>query len=212
MSSATRSLSAAGQKTLASRLQSGDQEVLRAILHQFGGIAAHHLRSILPSLKDADLEEVLGEALFRLWNARDCYDESKGTLLNWFINIARNVALDSLKLSWRQVQLLERPFSLADMIASKQNEASLPRRSAAQDDLQQILGTLGETDRRIIHAYACLSGTGNWTHALVDELGLSPGALRTRAHRIMTRLRREMLQRGYVVLQGALGKASSTEV
>ena len=93
------------QADMVARLKRGDSDVLAEILQSFGGLIIHHLRSSLPALNEADLEEIVAEALFRLWTSRDSYVAARGSLLNWLLNIARNAAIDTLRLGWRQARL-----------------------------------------------------------------------------------------------------------
>ena len=200
MTSIMPNLSANAQLDIVTRLQRDDQGALKDILQLFGSLVIGKLRLALPSLREGDLEELLAEALYRVWKNRHSYDPAKGSFLNWFLHIARNAAIDTFKIGWRQAQALERPFSASgfDVADERMDEATqdLPE---AYDDLMEILETLAELDRCIIHAYACARGNGHWTRPLVGELGMSAGAIRTRAHRILAKLRKEMQDRGYEV-------------
>ena len=53
---------------------------------------------ISPILTDArDREEAFSEALMRVWEKIDTYDEEKGSFTAWLTAIARNVALNHLR-------------------------------------------------------------------------------------------------------------------
>ncbi|UUV22796.1 MULTISPECIES: RNA polymerase sigma factor [unclassified Flavobacterium] len=50
-------------------------------------------------------EEVIQDVFVKIWNGIGQYDESKGRLYTWMINIARNTAIDYLKSKSFQNQL-----------------------------------------------------------------------------------------------------------
>lgn len=206
MPSVTPQASAANaQLELVARLQNGDEDVLNDILQSFGGLVLRKLRRVFFALfNEADLEEILTEALYRVWEKREAYRGERGSLLNWFWHIARNLASDQLKRGWRQVQANQCPFSVEDLHLAVQRGPSgdedeprpLP---PAQQDLLEILGDLSAKNRAIILAFAAAHGDGVWTAPLVEEFGMSPGALRTKAHRLLVKIRKEMQKRGYEV-------------
>jgi RNA polymerase sigma-70 factor (ECF subfamily) len=192
----------AQQREMVRRLKDGDQDVLNDILQSLGGVVLWKLRqTFFPLFKEPDLEEIVGDALFRVWESRDAFDPERGSLLSWFLRIARNVALDYRKCGWRQAQEKECAFPYDDWQAPEpafeDDEAEGRPASVAYQDLVKILDTLEEKDRQIILAYARCAGEGSWTGPLVDELGMSAGAIRTRAHRLLRTIRREMQNYGH---------------
>lgn len=42
-------------------------------------------------------EDVLQEAFLKIWKSFDSYDESRGRLFTWMINICRNLAIDKIR-------------------------------------------------------------------------------------------------------------------
>lgn len=42
-------------------------------------------------------EDVLQEAFIKIWKSFDSYDEGKGKLFTWMINISRNLAIDKVR-------------------------------------------------------------------------------------------------------------------
>ncbi|OYU84431.1 MAG: RNA polymerase subunit sigma-70 [Flavobacterium sp. BFFFF2] len=49
-------------------------------------------------LKDVEeAEDVLQEVFVKIWKNIDSYDESKGRLFTWMLNIARNTSIDKLR-------------------------------------------------------------------------------------------------------------------
>lgn len=42
-------------------------------------------------------EDLLQETFIKIWNSFDSYDEKKGRLFTWMVNLARNLSLDKLR-------------------------------------------------------------------------------------------------------------------
>ena len=59
-------------------------------------------------------EEVIQDVFVKIWNGVGKYDESKGRLYTWMINIARNTAIDYLKSKSFQNQL--KNHSVSDFV------------------------------------------------------------------------------------------------
>lgn len=186
------------QADLVRRLVDSDPEVLNDILQAYGGVVMGKLRqAFAPAFRGPDLEEIVVDALYRVWENRASYDSERGSLLTWFLRIARNVAIDHGKRGWRRAQARECALALDDLhLPDRAEEAEGQPPSAAHQDLLEILDALDGRDRSIILAYARSYGEGSWTGPLVEELGMNAGAIRTRAHRIFYHIRREMQQRG----------------
>ncbi len=53
---------------------------------------------VLKVLRDEALaEDALQDAFVRIWQKIHTYDESKGRLFTWMLNVARNIAIDKLR-------------------------------------------------------------------------------------------------------------------
>jgi RNA polymerase sigma factor (sigma-70 family) len=42
-------------------------------------------------------EDLLQETFIKIWNSFDSYDETKGRLFTWMVNVARNLSIDKLR-------------------------------------------------------------------------------------------------------------------
>ena len=62
---------------------------------------------IIKLVKRTDVaDDLLQDTFVKIWKHIDCYDNSKGTLYTWMLNIARNQALDYLRsANYRKQQL-----------------------------------------------------------------------------------------------------------
>ncbi|SIT78174.1 RNA polymerase sigma-70 factor, ECF subfamily [Pontibacter indicus] len=58
-------------------------------------------------VKDENVaEDVLQEAILRIWVSFDKYDASKGRLFTWMLNICRNLAIDTIRSKQYRVSIL----------------------------------------------------------------------------------------------------------
>lgn len=63
---------------------------------------------IIKLVKRTDVaDDLLQDTFVKIWKHIDCFDNSKGTLYTWMLNIARNQALDYLRSSTYRKQLLQ---------------------------------------------------------------------------------------------------------
>src|SRR5262249_28733346 len=85
-------------KTVEARLHAADEEVLSLVLDRFDAFIRRRLRDRFGSLiSDDDADDILAEALYRLWTYRLKYDSGKSSIANWFWLIARSSAIGLLQ-------------------------------------------------------------------------------------------------------------------
>jgi RNA polymerase sigma-70 factor (ECF subfamily) len=180
---------------IATALHTGDETVLRDILRTTGAVVERALRGRFPTLAEADIEDVLSEALLRLWTARDQYDPKKSAIGTWFYVIARNVAIDLLR-SRRTVPSAEQAAETGAPAAAPSPGNIRGSSESAYQAICEILGTFAEADRQIVLAYAHWGSQQDWSEALSRELGVSLGTLRTKRSRLMKKIRQELAERG----------------
>jgi RNA polymerase sigma factor (sigma-70 family) len=189
---------------LAAQLRQGDERALEALLRAHGP-AVHRVlcRKYAAALREADIDDVLAIAIYRVWVARRQYDAAKGSLRVWFFRIAENAARDVLRHGWhkaRRLEVTEQRISLASLAAPQTNgkPASRPSRGSSElkAALREILDGLPEAQRRIIAADAlCREGVASSQH-LADELKLSEASIRVYRKRAMDAIRAELVRRG----------------
>ena len=76
-------------------LKSGDQASLGILYDNYSAALFGVIIRIVESQENA--EDVLQEVFVKIWRNISSYDRSKGKLYTWLINIARNSAIDSLR-------------------------------------------------------------------------------------------------------------------
>lgn len=165
--------------------QEGDSEayerLLRALLPPLRGFVARRLGD--PS----SVEDVCQNVLLLLHRARHTYRPER-RFEPWFWTIARNALTDAHR-ARRSRRLREEPLSDADVaVGPEQVEAGLPLSSG----LRRALATLPPTQRQaveLLHLHQLSVAEA------AARVGVTPGALKVRAHR------------GYRALRALLAKA-----
>lgn len=165
----------------------GDIEVLPRVVGCLGGRARARLRRIR-GLSEADREDVLSIALYRLWNKRDRFVPERSRLDGWFFLLVRNAAVDLLRHPSRAHEVAI--GDAMDAFATPEEVPESPRHAELRRALHAALEEFPEKDRRIL-----LAGSGG--AELSDELDMKPGSIRVRRHRAKEKLRARLKAAGY---------------
>lgn len=167
------SLPTASEEDLVRRLQARDESALTLFYDRY----APALFGVISRIVKADevAEDVLQEALVKIWNSFPAYDPGKGRLFTWVLNISRNLAID--KIRSRQHRVGTRTQGLDDSLAAQRMPAPDSFRPE-HIGLQEIVKTLVPEQRQIID----LLYFGGYTQSEVaEELKLPLGTVKTRA-------------------------------
>jgi RNA polymerase sigma factor (sigma-70 family) len=124
--------------------------------------------------------DVVQEVFVNIWKKIDTYDESKGRLFTWMLNIARNASID--KTRSRQFQQSARQQSLDD------NAMLTYAVRPGIDDygLKKVLFRLKDEQRMLID----LSYYQGFTHdQIAKALNIPLGTVKTRIRSALTQLR-----------------------
>ena len=90
------------EEELVTALKNGDQNALSYLYDNYSaalfGVIMRIVGSQTASPADKEnAEDVLQDVFVKIWKNISLYDRSKGKLYTWLINIARNAAIDSLR-------------------------------------------------------------------------------------------------------------------
>jgi RNA polymerase sigma-70 factor (ECF subfamily) len=176
---------------LTRRLLGGDSQVLGDVLRLLGPRIERTIRSRLGNaLADADYDDILSIALFRLWQRRPRFDPSQARLDRWFYVLARNAALDLLRHRKRRQE--ESLGDNADAIPARDLTTTGTRHEQLRVDLSRALEQVSDTDKRILFS-------GLPEAELSRELGLRPGTIRVRRLRTKLKLKVSLRKMGHVI-------------
>ncbi len=135
---------------------------------------------ILRIVKSPELaEEVLQESFVKIWKSFESFDETKGRLFTWIINIARNSAIDQTRLKSfsRTIQPIENTVNIEEETPSVLPETM---------DLKDLIRKLGKEHQEVID----IVYFQGYTHVEAAEaLNLQLGTLKTRLRSAIKKLR-----------------------
>jgi RNA polymerase sigma factor (sigma-70 family) len=129
---------------------------------------------------DAELSnDVLQETFVNIWRRIDTYDETKGRLFTWMLNIARNAAIDKTR---------SKGFQQTQRIIPLDGEVIQPSVRPGIDDygLKKLILKLKDEQRLLID----LSYFQGYTHEqIATALHIPLGTVKTRIRSALTQLR-----------------------
>jgi RNA polymerase sigma factor (sigma-70 family) len=141
------------------------------------------------SLTPGDIEDIVAESLFKLWQRRHRLDVQNGDLNGWLFVIMRNTALDVLRK--RRVKTVE-TLTVAPI------SESIPCSDSEKFDvLKKAIHVLSPREQQVLLPLFDRSGT-TVLH-LAESLGLSPGAVRQLRFRALRKLEAELAAAGFAV-------------
>jgi RNA polymerase sigma-70 factor (ECF subfamily) len=154
--------------------------------------------------------EVVQETFLALWNRAELYDPGRGALSSWLLTIARNRAVDHLRVAMRRDRatsfsslgrdgvtddsLVEWLTAAGDLVGSAGPEV-LPDEALARKEtraaIDGAIASLAPSERSVIR----LAYDDGLTQAeIADRLGWPLGTVKTRTRRALSRMR-EVLDR-----------------
>lgn len=166
------------ERSLVAALRRKDDEAFGYLYDHYAGALHSVVKQIVG---DAELgNDVLQEAFVNIWRKIELYDESKGRLFTWMLNIARNAAIDKTRSKGFQQNSRLQPLTDADMV--------YPSVKSGVDDygLKKVLGRLKDEQRLLID----LSYFQGFTHEQIAKaLDIPLGTVKTRIRSALTQLR-----------------------
>jgi len=89
--------------SLIERIQAHDQEAMRTLHQQYVDLVYSITYRVLSEATAA--EEATQDAFMKVWQSAASFDHERGSLIGWLARIARNTAIDHLRLYKRKVGL-----------------------------------------------------------------------------------------------------------
>lgn len=135
--------------------------------------------------KEDAAADAMQEAFVKIWKKIETFDQQKGRLYTWMLNIARNTAIDKVRKLRREGRVEIQTFE------SFVSTSNLHQTSIKVDHLgvKEVVDKLDD-DHKLIIKYLYFGG---YTQQEVsDELGIPLGTVKTRARNGLKRLRKMM--------------------
>ncbi|RZK78965.1 MAG: sigma-70 family RNA polymerase sigma factor [Pedobacter sp.] len=83
------------EEELVSKLKSRDTLAIQALYDMYSGALLGVISRVIQHTEVA--EDLLQETFIKIWNSAGSYDNTKGRLFTWMMNIARNLSIDKLR-------------------------------------------------------------------------------------------------------------------
>lgn len=166
------------ERELVVLLKQQDQQAFNYLYDHYAGALYGIIKQIVGDLEIAN--DVLQEAFVNIWKRIDSYDEAKGRLFTWMLNICRNAAID--KTRSKAFQQTQKQLPLVD------GESIQPSVKPGVDEygLKTVLLQLKEEHRLLID----LSYFQGYTHEQIAKaLDMPLGTVKTRIRTALTQLR-----------------------
>ena len=169
---------------LVSLLKSRDSKAFSYLYDHYSGA----LNSIiLQILNDVDLaNDVLQEVFINIWRKIESYDQTKGRLFTWMLNIARNASIDTLRS--KSYQNSQKNWSLSDNVDAVR-KGPISELNVDSIGLKKVLEKL-KVEHRVLIELAYFKG---YTHEEISEIETIPlGTVKTRIRNALIQLREHL--------------------
>lgn len=201
---------------IALRLLCGDESVIEDILRRPGyapAVQGALCKKYEGYLNEQDIEDIVAVAIRKLWDYRESYDESKGSVRSLLYRIADNYAKDVQKQGWykaRQKEIVIEPNEDGDdpLEQLAQYDRYLGQRSYDDADLDdgscklesaihKVLNTLRPEFKYILEADAYAGDDGISQAELAKRLNVPVGTAKVWRSRARDEFRKGMKTLGY---------------
>ena len=162
---------------LVASLRKKDEEAFGYLYEHYSGALYGVIKQIIGELELSN--DVLQETFVNIWRRIESYDENKGRLFTWMLNIARNAAID--KTRSKAFQQGQKQVPLADELIQTGVRPGI-------DDigLKKLIYKLREEQRQLID----LSYFQGYSHEqIATALHIPLGTVKTRIRSALTQLR-----------------------
>ena len=158
------------------RMRSGDRTALHEVYESYIGYIYTIVLQTVSNREDA--EDVTSEFFMKLWRLADTYREGNGHRA-WMAAIARNMAVDLLRKTKREV--------LTEVVTEDASDVSVEKEVIADMSLRQALDSLKPGEREVVH----LKIMGEMTfQEIADILKIPLGTVTWRYQNAIRKLRR----------------------
>jgi len=168
------------EQELVALLKEQNNDAFNYLYDHYSGALFTIINQIVPDKDTAS--DVLQEVFVNVWRKIATYDETKGRLFTWMLNIARNAAIDKVRSKGYRDNQRTQP------IAEGENAGMSISSNPVVNDvgLKKVLTTLNDEYRKLID----LSYFQGFTHEEIAKmLGIPLGTVKTRIRTAISQLR-----------------------
>ena len=195
-------------ETIIRQLKDRNEYGLRALLNVHMPRVRAALENRYGRRIDAEeIETVVQQLLWKLWNRSDLYDAGKGTLGPWLVRIADNATKDLIKGVGRKRmrRALQDDSDVFEAIESPSEASSVPSPRQAEwlKALDEVRRALPSRQQEVIDADIAANGKAE-SERLAERLGISKGAVEVARSKAWSKIREEFKRRGLALPEGAI--------
>ena len=174
-----------GETELVTLLQSHNNQAFAYLYDNYSNALYGIISQIVPDRESAN--DVLQEVFVNIWRKIDTYDDSKGRLFTWMLNIARNAAIDKLRSKSYRNDL--KNLSVSDDVSILSTD--VVQNQADNIGLRKLLDKLKKEHKEVLE----LSYFQGYTHDEISKgLNIPLGTVKTRIRSALSQLRSMMDQ------------------
>ncbi|MGV3539868.1 MAG: RNA polymerase sigma factor [Rufibacter sp.] len=160
------------EEALVAQLRAQDQRALTLLYRNYSAALYGVICRIVKQEEIA--EDVLQETFVKIWTAFPSYDDQKGRLFTWMLNIARNQAIDKIRSKQFRVGLKSQPMEGTAAYNVVSSDGIKPEHIGLHEMTQQL-----NPDQKVIIDLMYFNG---YTQTEVaEELNIPLGTVKTRA-------------------------------
>ena len=165
------------------KLQNGDKAAFELLYKNYSAALYGVVFRILQ--KEDSAADVMQEAFVKIWKNINKYEQKKGTLYTWMLNIARNTAIDKLRKIKREGHVEIQTFE--EFVGN----SNVYKTSMKIDGIgvKEVVDQL-DPDQKTIIDYLYFGGYTQ--QEVADKLGIPLGTVKTRARAALKVLRKTM--------------------
>lgn len=164
------------ENDLVQRLQNHDEAAMTVLYDKYSAALYGVILRIVKS--EALAEDVMQESFVKIWSSMGQYNQEKGRLFTWIINIARHAAIDKIRSKEFRVGSKKRPIedSPANYFHSQYD--------VRPDDIgiKELVGKLNPEQKKIIDM---MYFDGYTQSEVAEELAIPLGTVKTRTRAAM---------------------------
>jgi RNA polymerase sigma-70 factor, ECF subfamily len=162
-------------------LQDGKPEQFAQLYDAFSSSLYGIIKKIIPDEEQA--ADVLQDSFIKIWNKRDTYDSSKGSIFTWMLNITRNTAIDFTRskyfISKSKIHKLDDNVSILSKIEDNPTNTDVL-------GMNEAMSALPSEQRQILDL---MYFNGLSQDEISTEYNIPLGTVKTRARSAMTKLK-----------------------
>jgi RNA polymerase sigma factor (sigma-70 family) len=159
-------------------LKQQDKKMFELLYDKYSGALYNIILKI--TLNEQVAQDTLQEGFIKIWKNIQSYDEQKGSIFTWMLNVCRNTAIDVTRSKAYKPTIQKNVDDLYD------NQNTVPEININAIGLTKIMSTLKKEHYQVLHRIYLMGYTQSQT---AEELNLPIGTVKTRVRNALLELK-----------------------